>query len=93
MSKMSALREQLDRSTPAAAPRVPANADAPASAPAAKRSPTRDGKVHIGAYLPAAFKRSLRMVQAQTDRDVQTLVAEALNELFHKHQVPKVDQD
>ncbi len=92
MSKMSALRQQLDRTAPAAAPQaVAANADAPA--PATKRSPTRDGKVHIGAYLPTAFKSSLRLVQAQTGKDVQSLVADALNELFHRYQVPTVNQD
>jgi len=47
----------------------------------------REGKVHIGAYLDPEFRRALRMVQAQTDKDLQELLAEALKDLFVKHNV------
>ena len=54
-------------------------------------APSRVGKVHVGAYLPTDFKRSLLLVRAQTGLDVQTLIAQALNDLFRAHNVPVVD--
>lgn len=93
MSKMTALKQQLDRAN---APVEPAKPQPEANTPPAtkaKRAPSRDGKVHLGAYLSPGFKSSLRLVQAQTDKDVQALIAEALNELFHKYKVPQVDHN
>jgi hypothetical protein len=93
MSKMTALKQQLERSNPqpeAVKAQTSANTAPP---PAVTRAPSRDGKVHVGAYLAPGFKSSLRLVQAQTNKDVQSLVAEALNELFHKYQVPQVDHN
>lgn len=52
---------------------------------------SRDGKAHIGAYLDPAYRKSLRMVQAQTDQDLQQLLSEALNDLFRKYNVPVLD--
>lgn len=75
---------------PAAAPPSPPPARV-RSAPAAK-APSRDGKVHIGAYLHPDFKRSLMRVRAETGEDVQTLLSRALNDLFRAHNVPVVDQ-
>jgi hypothetical protein len=54
---------------------------------------SREGKVHVGAYLPRGFKRSLMLVRAQTGEEVQTLLAQALNDLFRAHDVPVVDLD
>jgi hypothetical protein len=51
----------------------------------------REGKAHIGAYLDPAYRKSLRMVQAQTDRDFHQLLSEALNDLFRKYNVPVMD--
>jgi hypothetical protein len=53
---------------------------------------SREGKVHIGAYLHPDFKSSLRLVQAQTGKDIQALLSQALNELFRAYNVPVVDQ-
>ena len=55
-------------------------------------APSRAGKVHIGAYLDPDFKRGLRMVQAVTGEDIQSLLARALNDLFRAHNVPVIDQ-
>jgi hypothetical protein len=54
---------------------------------------SRATKAHIGAYLDVNFRRSLRMVQAQTDKDMQQLIADALNLLFRKHNVPVVGEE
>jgi hypothetical protein len=86
------LQAALERSSRGAA--VPASVTPIATpvAPAASAKPaSRKGKVHIGGYLPADFKRSLMLVRAQTGEDVQTLIAKALNDLFRAHNVPVVD--
>ena len=69
--------------------RWPSTPDAPIKA----KAPSREGKIHIGAYLHPDFKRSLRMVQAQTGLDIQALLALALNDLFRGHNVPVIDAD
>lgn len=46
------------------------------------------GEVNISAYFPAEVKASLRMVQAKTGHNVKDCLAEALSDLFRKHNVP-----
>lgn len=58
-----------------------------------QRPPSREGKVNISAWLSPDFKRSLRMVQAVTDKKLEPLMAEALNELFAKYNVPQVREE
>lgn len=74
-------------------PEPQASAPAPAPARARYQAPSREGKTHIGAYLNPDFKRSMRLVQAETGEDTTRLIARALNELFRAHKVPVVDQD
>lgn len=98
MSKIASLQAQLERKTarpPAPEPTTPVVANVPqpvagAGSRSAKAS-TREGKVHIGAYLPEGFQTSILAVRAQTREDVQTLLARALNDLFKAHNVPVVD--
>ncbi|HXL66010.1 MAG TPA: ribbon-helix-helix domain-containing protein [Xanthobacteraceae bacterium] len=97
-SKFSAMQKQLERAGGSKRATVAASAPEPvavAPAPAAKtvKAPSREGKIHIGAYLHPDFKRSLRMVQAQTGMDIQALIALALNDLFRGHNVPVIDQE
>jgi hypothetical protein len=54
---------------------------------AAEKVNSRHGKVHIGAYLDARFRKKLRLIQAETMTDIQSLLAEALTDLFQKHGV------
>jgi hypothetical protein len=86
MSKMSEVRAQLEKQ---AKPQEPV-AKTKVKDTAAKG---REGKIHVGAYLDPAFRKSLRMVQAQTDNDMQELLSEALNDMFRKYNVPVVDHD
>lgn len=51
----------------------------------------REGKIHISAWLDPDFKRSLRLVQAQTGEDIQTIIARALNDLYKAHNVPVIE--
>ena len=93
MSKFASLQAGLNRAAgraePPAAPPTPTPDTA--ARPAAAKTSSREGKVHVGAYLPDGFRRGVRLVQAQTGEDTQTLVARALNELFRFHNVPVVD--
>lgn len=57
------------------------------------RPASREGKVNVSAWLDPAFKRSLRMVQAVTDKKLEPLLAEALNDLFQKYNVPQIRED
>ncbi|NCR19529.1 MAG: hypothetical protein GPJ22_20975 [Microcystis aeruginosa LL13-03] len=86
MSKISEVRAQLEKQ---AKPQEPA-AKTKTKDGIAK---SREGKIHIGAYLDPAFRKSLRMVQAQTDLDIQEILAQALNDLFRKYNVTVVDRE
>jgi hypothetical protein len=92
-SKMADIRRQLERAT---GHRSTATSMQQPSAPALgsmkAKAPSREGKIHIGAYLPPDFKTSLRLVQARTGKDIQALLADALNELFRAHNAPVVDE-
>jgi hypothetical protein len=89
MSNILAIQQQLE----AASGRKTAIAPAAAAPVTSYKAPSREGKIHLGAYLPAGFKSSLRLVQAQTGEDVQSLIAKALNDLFRAHKVPVIDHD
>jgi len=71
--------------TPTATPTQTARA-----AQATMRPPSRVGKIAITAWLPPQFMSSFRLIQAQENRPLQELAAEAFNELFRKYNVPTV---
>ncbi len=62
-------------------------------APTSYMAPSREGKTNITAYLSPDFKSSLRLIQARTGKSLQTLIAESLNDLFAKYDVPMVRGD
>lgn len=69
------------------APSFRAAAKSPAQASKARQI-HKPGEVNISAYFPAEVKASLRMVQAKTGYNVKGCLAEALRDLFKKHNVP-----
>jgi hypothetical protein len=86
VSRMADIQRQLEHATghaPVAAPAITSTS---------AKAPCREGKIHIGAYLHPDFKTSLRLVQARTGKDIQTLLADALNELFRAHNAPVIDK-
>jgi hypothetical protein len=88
-SKASAIQEQLER----AQGRKGTETAAPEQAPprrVSKPTNSRDGKIHLGTYLDPDFRKSFHMIQAQTGKDMQALIAEAFNDLFRKYKVPVV---
>ena len=96
MSKMSEIQKALEQTTAARAPLTMVEA-APPISPAGKirssAAPSRRGRVHIGAYLHGDFKRGIRMLQATTGEDLQSILARVLNEQFRLHNLPEVNQD
>ena len=84
--------------TPEASPpaKVEPEPQVEAVKPAASGSymaPSREGKTNITAYLSPDYKSSLRLIQARTSKSLQTLIAESLNDLFVKYDVPTVRGD
>jgi hypothetical protein len=50
----------------------------------------RTGKIMVSGWLPIEARSSLRMIQAKhPEKLVQDLVAEAMNDLFAKYNVPQ----
>jgi hypothetical protein len=50
----------------------------------------RIGRVNVTGYFDPAVRQSIRLIQAKhPDRTVQDLLAEALNDLFAKYNVPQ----
>ena len=86
---MAAIQQQMERAA-GQQPRASAPVVALRGAPETKQ-PSRAGKIHVGAYLPAGFRTSLLLTQAKTGRNAQELIGTALNELFRTYGVPVVD--
>jgi hypothetical protein len=54
------------------------------------KQPSRHGKVNITGYFVPAVKSSFRMIQTEyPEKTIQDLLAEALNDLFAKYNVPQ----
>jgi hypothetical protein len=61
------------------------------------RAPSRQGKEHVGGWLNPSYKASLLLIQAKLKgqgitMSTQALFAEALNDLFVKHDVPTISE-
>lgn len=78
---------QFDRK--AAPPEVVVAAER-ASAPKNGRPPSRQGAVQIAAFFPEDVRAQLKVVAAEQRRDVQDLLAEALNLIFVKYGKPEI---
>jgi hypothetical protein len=99
MASMNTLEQQLARldkkpEPPAkgtTAPKRAPKAKAPAAATVRQAETRAADKVHIGAWLHRDFKRGLKIVQAQTDEDVQTILARLLNAEFRARKIPVVE--
>jgi hypothetical protein len=83
-SIMEAIERKRPRNNTSAAPE-----SQPQGPPPLTASASREGKVNISGYFPMEVKSSLRLVQAKRGGKVQDLLAEALNLLFAKYNVPE----
>jgi hypothetical protein len=69
----------------------PAPVTPPKPATAYYKAPSRAGKLHVSAWLSADYKTSLRAIQMKhPDKNLQSLLMEALNDLYGKYNVPVV---
>lgn len=99
-SKLQNLQQALKSSSGKAPVEKPVSAEASGQAakPAPKaKSLSREGKDFTGAWLKSDFGTSLRLVQIRRRKDasgkkvyLDDLIAEALNDLFIKYDVPTV---
>lgn len=87
----AALQAALERK-PNAAEALGSRNSVAAAALGSYKAPSREGKIPVTAYLSPDFKRSLRLIQAKDGGSLQDLIAEALNDLFAKHDVPTVTE-
>ena len=99
MAKISTLQAALSNQTGKAKPAAnPATLAAPpdqvaVTKPKTPVAPSRIGQVNVSAYLPKGYQDSLRLLYAQSGRPQRELIAEALNDLFAKYDVPQVRED
>ena len=93
MTRIAELQRALQETTSPAPPQVTVAPREQASKRAAAVAASREGRVHLGGYFHPQVRKSLRMVQVQTDENFETLILRALNELFRAHNVPVVDQE
>ena len=75
--------ERFDRNS--APPPVSASARTPADKP-----PSRQGAVQIAAFFPEDVRTQLKILAAEQRRDVQDVLAEALNLIFVKYGKPEI---
>jgi len=85
-TNMQAVLEQQAKGhtpTPETAPVAPTEKPTP-------KQPSRVGKINVTGYFAPAVKSSFRMIQtAHPEKTIQDLLAEALNDLFAKYNVPQ----
>jgi hypothetical protein len=83
------LKQSVERLKEKAGTAAPQSAEAPPAAP--KKSSPKD-TVMIGGHFPRAVRRSLAQLQADPRNDgkkLNDLLAEALNDLFAKYNLPQ----
>jgi hypothetical protein len=69
---------------------APSPSPEPARVPKADRPPSRQGAVQIAAFFPEDVRAQLKVVAAEQRRDVQDLLAEAINLIFVKYGKPEI---
>jgi len=103
MSKMQGLQQALKASSGKAVVETPEPAKASNNSVKTgtkAKSSSREGKEYTGAWLNTDFGTSLRLVQIRKRKNekggkvyLDDLVAEALNDLFRKYDVPTVHHE
>jgi hypothetical protein len=56
----------------------------------ADKPPSRQGAVQIAAFFPEEVRTQLKIVAAEQRRDIQDVLAEALNLIFVKYGKPEI---
>jgi len=92
---MQDIQRQLEHAAGAKRPPVVALAEVRSAPPdaALSKPSSRAGKKHIGAHLNPAFTTNLLIAKARTGKKMETLIAEALNELFRSLNLPVIEDE
>lgn len=86
-ANLTKLLETQNQPEAAAAPPPPASQPTgPTTKP--PRMVHKPDEVNISAYFPPEVKAAIRQVQAKTGKNIKGCLAEALQLLFRKHNVP-----
>jgi hypothetical protein len=94
MAKVSAIQAQLEAAAAGRAQPQPASTqDTAPVIQATTKAKSREGRVHVGAWLPEAYSRNILLVRAKTGLPVKTIFAQALNDLFRTHNIPVIDEE
>jgi hypothetical protein len=92
-SKRANMQAVLERQAKGHAPEPvtePVAVEQPGKTATGQKQPSRVGKVNVTGYFAPAVKSSFRMIQtAHPEKTIQDLLAEALNDLFAKYNVPQ----
>lgn len=83
--RVNTLKLAMQGMQAAEAEQLPMEAAVAAIAPSSVRPPSRQGKRVVSAYLEPTAAKQLRLLSAEADRSTQSLVEEALNDLFRKY--------
>jgi hypothetical protein len=92
LKKGAAQLKELAGTASPPSPPPPAAQDETSPAPRSRRPASAKATVLIGAHFPRAVRRSLAQLQADPRNDgkkINDLLAEALNDLFAKYNVPQ----
>lgn len=98
MSKMQGLQQALNKGSgksESAKPEPFITSDDMVKPVSSAKAPSRYGKEYTGAWLNPDFKKSLRLAQIRKGGKIylDDLIAEALNDLFFKYDVPTVNHE
>ncbi len=85
MAKAS-LKSLVDGAAPKETP--PIKEEVPPPAPSYRTAKTRSDTRQIGGHFPPEVAQTLRLIAVEQDKDVQEMLAEALNMLFTRYGKP-----
>ncbi len=95
VAKVSAIQAQLEAAAGRSGKPSAGATDEPQPTPrpVSAKPKTREGRVHVGAWLPEAYSRNILLVRAKTGLPVKSIFANALNDLFRAHNIPVIDEE
>ncbi len=93
MAKVSAIQAQIEAAAGRKATPGPEVVPSGTAQPASSKPKSREGRVHVGAWLPEAYSRNILLVRAKTGLPVKAIFANALNDVFRAHNIPVIDED
>lgn len=85
INKLKASMERMAIAPDANVVPMPAPSTAASTSTAGSLAPSRRGKRNVSAYIDASAAKQLRILAAEREASTQSLLEEALNDLFRKY--------